>query len=56
VQVSLKSVSNEGHFILQAHVVFRPYLASHIIMVTEALHMALPARATSSASFIEIGQ
>jgi hypothetical protein len=39
----LKSVSNDGHFILGAVTVFRPYLPLHFSGVTEIYHIALPA-------------
>jgi hypothetical protein len=52
-----KSVSNEGHFTLEAETVFSPYLPSHCSGVTEICHMAIPAQAwTSTASWIEIVQ
>jgi hypothetical protein len=41
--VSLKSVSNEGHFTLEAETVFRPYVASRFGEVIKNLHLALPA-------------
>jgi hypothetical protein len=43
VQVSLKSVSNEGHFTVEAETVFRPYLLSNCSGVNEICNMALPA-------------
>jgi hypothetical protein len=45
VRVKLKSVSNERHFTLVAERVFRPYLPSHCIGLTEMRNMALPAHA-----------
>jgi hypothetical protein len=45
VHVRLISVSNEGHFTLEAETVFRPYLPSHWSGVTKICHMALPAHA-----------
>jgi hypothetical protein len=41
VQVKLKSVSNEGHFTLDAETVFLPYLPSLCSGVTEICDMAL---------------
>jgi hypothetical protein len=35
VQVRLKSVSKEGHFTLEAEIVFRPYLTQDSGVVTE---------------------
>jgi hypothetical protein len=35
VQVRLKSISIEGHFVLMAETAFRPYLPSHCSGVTE---------------------
>jgi hypothetical protein len=43
VQVTLKSVSNEGYFTLDANTVIRPYLPAHCCGVTEIYHVALPA-------------
>jgi hypothetical protein len=34
VQVTLKSVNNEQHFIFEAATIFRPYLTSHCSAVT----------------------
>jgi hypothetical protein len=45
VQVRLKSVSNEGHFTLEAETLLRSYLPLHCRGVTEIYHMALPAHA-----------
>jgi hypothetical protein len=43
VQGWSKSGSNEGHFILKAKRVFRPYLASHCSRLTQTSQAALPA-------------
>jgi hypothetical protein len=43
VQDSLKYVSNEGHFTLEARTVTPPYLPSHCSGVTQIRHMELPA-------------
>jgi hypothetical protein len=51
VQVRLKSVSNEGHFTLEAETVIRPYLPSHCSGVTEKFHVALSAHALQAAQF-----
>jgi hypothetical protein len=48
MQVKLKTVSNEGHFILEAETVFPPYLPSHCSGATEMCHVALPAHALQS--------
>jgi hypothetical protein len=45
VQVTLKSVSNEGHFTLEAEIVFHTYLPSHCSEVTKIRHVALPVHA-----------
>jgi hypothetical protein len=45
VQVRLNSVSNEGHFTLEVEAIFRLYLLSHYIGVTQINHTALPAHA-----------
>jgi hypothetical protein len=42
VQVRLKSVSNEGHFIREVETVLHPYLPSHCSGVTEICHISLP--------------
>jgi hypothetical protein len=44
-EVMLKSVTNEGHFTLEAEAVSCPYLSSHCSGVTKKCHMALPAKA-----------
>jgi hypothetical protein len=49
VQARLKSLSNEGHFILEAERVSHPYLLLHCSGVTERCHMALPAHALHAA-------
>jgi hypothetical protein len=46
VQVGLKSVSNEGHYILVAEKVFRPYPDTHCTGVTDIYHVTIPAHAT----------
>jgi hypothetical protein len=45
VQVRTKSLSNEGHFTLEAETVSRSYIPSHCSGGTEICHMALPAHA-----------
>jgi hypothetical protein len=45
VQVTLKSVSNEGHFTPEAKTVFRPYIPSHCCGVTEMYNVAVHAHA-----------
>jgi hypothetical protein len=45
VQITLKSVSNEGHFTLEAETDFSPYLFSHCSGMTEIWEMALSAQA-----------
>jgi hypothetical protein len=42
-QFTLKSVSKEGHFILESETVFRPCLPCYCSRVTEIRHVALPA-------------
>jgi hypothetical protein len=51
VQVWLTSVNNEGHFSLEAEIVFHPYLASHFDRVTNFTTVILCPCATSSARF-----
>jgi hypothetical protein len=45
VQVRLKSVSKEQHFILEAEAVFRPYFTKHCSGANETSYVALPAHA-----------
>jgi hypothetical protein len=45
LQLRLKSVCNEGHLILEAETVFRPYLHWDYSRVTEYYHVVLPALA-----------
>jgi hypothetical protein len=45
VEVMVKAVSNEGHFMLEAETVFRPYLTSHCSGESEICHMVLLAHA-----------
>jgi hypothetical protein len=45
VLVRLQSVSNEGHFTVEAETVFHPYLASPSSKVSESSHVILPAQA-----------
>jgi hypothetical protein len=47
VQVRLKSVSNEGHFTLEAEIFFCPYLPSHCSGVSDIYHIKLPAHVLS---------
>jgi hypothetical protein len=56
VQVTLTSVSNEGHFSLEAQTVFRPYLPKDCSGVTVIPHGTACAWATSNASYAEVGQ
>jgi hypothetical protein len=49
VQIRLNSVSNEGHFTLEAEKLFRPYLPSHCSGVNEICHMELLVHALGSA-------
>jgi hypothetical protein len=42
VQVRVKTVSNEGHFTIEAETVFRSYVPSHSSEVTEVSNKALP--------------
>jgi hypothetical protein len=50
VQVRLKSVSNEGHFTLEAETNFRPYLPSHCSGVTDICHLGISAHALRAVS------
>jgi hypothetical protein len=45
VQVRLKSVSNKGHYSLEAETFSHPYLPLHCSGVTETYHVALPVHA-----------
>jgi hypothetical protein len=45
LQIMLKSVSNEGHFTIEAEKVFPPYLASQWSWVKEICNVALAAQA-----------
>jgi hypothetical protein len=45
VEVTLTSVSNEGHFTPEAETVFGPYHPSHYSWVNEICHVALAAHA-----------
>jgi hypothetical protein len=52
VQVRLKSVSNEGHFTLEAETVFRMYLLTNCCGFTEISHIALSTNLLQEVQFM----